>query len=136
MSELDIRQILDVLPHRFPILLIDRITELEPMVRVRGYKNITYNEPVFTGHFPGNPLFPGVYMLEAMAQLGDDGGRGFEDEIDVVSRAVLAVGHARKGFLFHFLHGLNLAASGYDFGRDFVDRLLDRFLFAGAVQNK
>jgi 3-hydroxyacyl-[acyl-carrier-protein] dehydratase len=70
VTELDIRQILDVLPHRFPILLIDRITELEPMVRVRGYKNITYNEPVFTGHFPGNPLFPGVYMLEAMAQLG------------------------------------------------------------------
>jgi 3-hydroxyacyl-[acyl-carrier-protein] dehydratase len=58
------------LPHRYPILLIDRITELEPMVRVRGYKNITYNEPVFMGHFPGNPLLPGVYMLEAMAQLG------------------------------------------------------------------
>jgi 3-hydroxyacyl-[acyl-carrier-protein] dehydratase len=70
VAELDIRQILEVLPHRYPILLIDRITELEPMVRVRGYKNITYNEPVFMGHFPGNPLLPGVYMLEAMAQLG------------------------------------------------------------------
>ena len=70
MAELDIRQILEVLPHRYPILLVDRITELEPMVRVRGYKNITYNEPVFMGHFPGNPLLPGVYMLEAMAQLG------------------------------------------------------------------
>ena len=70
MAELDIRQILEVLPHRYPILLVDRITELEHMVRVRGYKNITYNEPVFMGHFPGNPLLPGVYMLEAMAQLG------------------------------------------------------------------
>lgn len=70
MAELDIRKILEVLPHRYPILLIDRIVELEPMVRVRGYKNITYNEPVFTGHFPGNPVFPGVYMIEAMAQLG------------------------------------------------------------------
>jgi beta-hydroxyacyl-ACP dehydratase FabZ len=70
VAALDIRQILEVLPHRYPILLVDRIVELEPMVRVRGYKNITYNEPVFTGHFPGNPLLPGVYMLEAMAQLG------------------------------------------------------------------
>lgn len=70
MTELDIRQIMEVLPHRYPILLIDRIVELDPMVRVRGYKNITYNEPVFMGHFPGNPLFPGVYMIEAMAQLG------------------------------------------------------------------
>ena len=61
---------MEILPHRYPILLIDRILELEPMVRVRGYKNITYNEPVFAGHFPGNPLFPGVYMIEAMAQLG------------------------------------------------------------------
>jgi len=70
VSELDIRQILDILPHRYPILLIDRILEFEPMKRVRGYKNITYNEPVFTGHFPGNPVLPGVYMIEALAQLG------------------------------------------------------------------
>ncbi|MEO9170962.1 MAG: 3-hydroxyacyl-ACP dehydratase FabZ [Candidatus Baltobacteraceae bacterium] len=67
---MDIRQIMEILPHRYPLLLIDRILELEPGVRALGYKNITYNEPVFTGHFPGNPLFPGVYMIEAMAQLG------------------------------------------------------------------
>ena len=67
---MDIRQIMEILPHRYPILLIDRIVELEPGVRALGYKNITYNEPVFTGHFPGNPLFPGVYIIEAMAQLG------------------------------------------------------------------
>ncbi|HET9029499.1 MAG TPA: 3-hydroxyacyl-ACP dehydratase FabZ [Candidatus Aquilonibacter sp.] len=70
MADIDIRQIMEILPHRYPLLLVDRIVELEPGVRALGYKNITYNEPVFTGHFPGNPLFPGVYMIEAMAQLG------------------------------------------------------------------
>ncbi len=70
MPDIDIRQIMEILPHRYPLLLVDRILELEPGVRARGFKNITYNEPVFTGHFPGNPLFPGVYMIEAMAQLG------------------------------------------------------------------
>lgn len=69
MAELDIRKIMEILPHRYPILLVDRILELEPGVRARGYKNITFNEPMFTGHFPGNPVFPGVYMIEAMAQL-------------------------------------------------------------------
>jgi 3-hydroxyacyl-[acyl-carrier-protein] dehydratase len=70
MAELDIRQIMSILPHRYPILLVDRIIEYVPMVRARGYKNITYNELVFNGHFPGNPVLPGVYMIEAMAQLG------------------------------------------------------------------
>jgi len=67
---IDIRQIMEILPHRYPFVLIDRILELEPMVRAVGYKNVTANEPVFSGHFPGNPLMPGVYMIEAMAQLG------------------------------------------------------------------
>jgi 3-hydroxyacyl-[acyl-carrier-protein] dehydratase len=70
VADIDIRQIMEILPHRYPLLLVDRILELEPGVRARGYKNITYNEPVFTGHFPGNPVFPGVYIIEAMAQLG------------------------------------------------------------------
>ncbi|MHB1550667.1 MAG: 3-hydroxyacyl-ACP dehydratase FabZ [Vulcanimicrobiaceae bacterium] len=70
MPQLDIRQIMEILPHRYPILLVDRIVELEPGVRALGYKNVTNNEPVFTGHFPGNPLLPGVYMIEALAQLG------------------------------------------------------------------
>jgi 3-hydroxyacyl-[acyl-carrier-protein] dehydratase len=52
------------------MLLVDRILEFEPMVRVRGYKNITYNEQIFAGHFPNNPVLPGVYMIEALAQLG------------------------------------------------------------------
>jgi 3-hydroxyacyl-[acyl-carrier-protein] dehydratase len=70
LAELDIRQIMEILPHRYPMLLVDRIVEMEPGVRALGFKNITNNEPVFTGHFPGNPLFPGVYMIEALAQLG------------------------------------------------------------------
>jgi 3-hydroxyacyl-[acyl-carrier-protein] dehydratase len=70
LPEIDIRAILEVLPHRYPMLLVDRILEFEPMVRVRGYKNITYNEHIFAGHFPNNPVLPGVYMIEALAQLG------------------------------------------------------------------
>jgi beta-hydroxyacyl-ACP dehydratase FabZ len=67
---LDVREIMKILPHRYPMLLIDRITELEPMVLARGYKNVSANEPMLMGHFPGNPLLPGVYMIEALAQLG------------------------------------------------------------------
>lgn len=66
----DIRQIMEILPHRYPMLLIDRITELEPGHRAVGYKNVTVNEPMFMGHFPTNPVLPGVYMIEALAQLG------------------------------------------------------------------
>lgn len=70
MSALHIRQIMEILPHRYPLLLIDRILELEPFKRALGYKNVTMNEEFFGGHFPGNPLMPGVLMIEAMAQLG------------------------------------------------------------------
>jgi beta-hydroxyacyl-ACP dehydratase FabZ len=70
MPILDVREIMRILPHRYPMLLIDRITELEPMRYARGYKNVSVNEPMFTGHFPGNPVLPGVYMIEALAQLG------------------------------------------------------------------
>lgn len=65
----DIQGILDVAPHRYPFLMVDRIIELTDTTAV-GIKNVTYNEPCFTGHFPGRPIFPGVLMLEALAQLG------------------------------------------------------------------
>ena len=63
-------EIVKVLPHRYPFLLVDRITELEPGKRVKGIKNVTINEPFFQGHFPGKPIMPGVLIIEAMAQVG------------------------------------------------------------------
>ena len=65
---LDIRRILEILPHRYPFLLVDRIVEVEPRKRIVGIKNVTINEPFFQGHFPGNPVMPGVLILEAMGQ--------------------------------------------------------------------
>lgn len=70
MITLDIQEIQKILPHRYPMLLVDRIIELEPMKRAVGIKNITINEPQFIGHFPGNPIMPGVLLIEAMAQVG------------------------------------------------------------------
>ncbi|WP_373533115.1 3-hydroxyacyl-ACP dehydratase FabZ [Vampirovibrio sp.] len=65
-----IREIMDTLPHRYPFILVDRVTELVQGKRIKGYKNVTINEPFFQGHFPGDPIMPGVLQLEAMAQLG------------------------------------------------------------------
>jgi 3-hydroxyacyl-[acyl-carrier-protein] dehydratase len=65
---LDIHKILRKLPHRYPILLVDRVLEIEKGVRIKALKNVTVNEPFFTGHFPARPVMPGVMMLEALAQ--------------------------------------------------------------------
>ncbi len=66
----DIQEILGLLPHRYPFLLIDRVTEFEPTRRLVAIKNVTINEPFFQGHFPGYPIMPGVLVIEAMAQAG------------------------------------------------------------------
>ena len=66
----DVSCILHLLPHRYPFLLVDRVTELEPHKRIRALKNVTFNEPFFQGHFPGRPVMPGVLVIEAMAQAG------------------------------------------------------------------
>jgi len=65
---MDIHKVLSLLPHRYPFLLIDRVIEFEPDRRLLAYKNVTYNEPFFTGHFPVRPVMPGVLIVEAMAQ--------------------------------------------------------------------
>ncbi len=67
---LDITQIQQILPHRYPFLLIDRVVEIERKQRIVAIKNVTVNEPFFTGHFPGFPVMPGVLIIEAMAQAG------------------------------------------------------------------
>ena len=65
---LDIRKVMELLPHRYPFLLIDRVTEVEPGERLTALKNVTINEPFFNGHFPGKPVMPGVLITEALAQ--------------------------------------------------------------------
>ena len=70
IGPLDINQIQGILPHRYPFLLIDRVLEIDRRKKIVALKNVTVNEPFFTGHFPGNPIMPGVLTVEAMAQAG------------------------------------------------------------------
>lgn len=68
MTEMNIREVLEYLPHRYPFMLIDRVLEVVPGERLRAIKNVTFNEPFFQGHFPHVPVMPGVLIIEAMAQ--------------------------------------------------------------------
>lgn len=68
LSSLDIQTILECLPHRYPFLMIDRIVDINGDESATGIKNVTFNEPIFQGHFPGQPVFPGVLIIEGMAQ--------------------------------------------------------------------
>lgn len=87
---LDAVAIQGILPHRYPFLLVDKIIELVPMERVVGIKNVTINEPFFQGHFPGNPVMPGVLILEAMAQTG--GMLMLDTESDLQNKVVYFTG--------------------------------------------
>jgi 3-hydroxyacyl-[acyl-carrier-protein] dehydratase len=69
-TQLDIERILEILPHRWPFVLVDRVTEVIPNVRIRGHKCVSMNEPWFQGHFPKHPIMPGVLVIEALAQIG------------------------------------------------------------------
>ena len=66
---LDLQEIVKILPHRYPFLMVDRILEMDPGKRIVGIKNVTINEPFFQGHFPGHPVMPGVLIIESMAQV-------------------------------------------------------------------
>ena len=68
VSAIGIERIMELIPHRYPFLMIDRMVDLVPGESATGIKNVTVNEPCFQGHFPGNPIFPGVLIIEAMAQ--------------------------------------------------------------------
>ena len=68
LGVIDIQRIMASIPHRYPFLLVDRVLELERNTRIKAIKNVTFNEPFFTGHFPGRPVMPGVLILEALAQ--------------------------------------------------------------------
>jgi 3-hydroxyacyl-[acyl-carrier-protein] dehydratase len=70
VSAIDIKEIIRLLPHRYPFLLVDRILEVEKAKSITGLKNVTINEPFFQGHFPSEPIMPGVLILEGMAQVG------------------------------------------------------------------
>ena len=76
---LDIQQIKEIIPHRYPFLLIDKIVEMEDNKRVVGIKNVTMNEPYFAGHFPEYPVMPGVLIIEALAQVGAVAVLGMEE---------------------------------------------------------
>lgn len=68
--EMNIEKIMELLPHRFPFLLVDRVVECVPGSHIKAYKNVSFDEPFFQGHFPGAPVMPGVLILEALAQAG------------------------------------------------------------------
>ena len=68
--QIDIAKILEILPHRYPFVMVDRVTEIIPRASIRGHKMVSYNEPWSTGHFPGRPILPGVLIIESLAQIG------------------------------------------------------------------
>jgi len=69
-AQLDIAKILGVLPHRYPFVMVDRVTEIDAGKSIRGHKMVSYNEPWCVGHFPGRPIMPGVLVIESLAQIG------------------------------------------------------------------
>ncbi len=95
-AQIDIRGILDVLPHRYPFLLVDRVVELEAGRRIVALKNVTVNEPFFNGHFPGDPVMPGVLVVEGLAQAG--GILLIHDRADRASKLLLFTAIERARF--------------------------------------
>lgn len=114
-SMLDINEIMKILPHRYPFLLVDRIVEMELGKRIVGIKNVTVNEPFFPGHFPGHPVMPGVLIIEAMAQVAGILGYLSSDE-SALSKVIYFVGIDNAKFRRPVMPGdqlrLELVATG------------------------
>lgn len=94
--KLDILKILELLPHRYPFVMVDRVTEIVAGSKIQGIKNVTINEPFFQGHFPAQPVMPGVMILEGMAQVG--GVLGYHTLPEMIGRKLLyfaGINHAR-----------------------------------------
>jgi 3-hydroxyacyl-[acyl-carrier-protein] dehydratase len=102
---LNIQEIMAVIPHRYPFLLIDRILELEPGQRAVGEKQVTINEPFFQGHFPGYPVMPGVLIVEALAQTGAVAALSMEENR---SRLALFAGIDEARFKLQVIPGMTL----------------------------
>lgn len=81
-------EIQKILPHRYPFLLIDRVTEIEPKKSIKAYKNITIGEQVFLGHFPGHPIYPGVMIIEGLAQAGGVLAFKSDESMDIENKVV------------------------------------------------
>jgi len=122
MAVLDIEQIKKMLPHRYPFLLLDRVLEVEDGKRCKALKNVTGNEPFFQGHFPGNPVMPGVLIVEAMAQAC--GIAAFSLEKDVSDKWLLFAGIDKARFKRPVVPGDQLIIEA-----EFVSRKLNLWQF-------
>ena len=92
-----VREILAILPHRYPFVMVDRVTEVVPGERIAGHKCVAYNEPWFPGHFPAHPIMPGVLVIESMVQIG--GILAYASEpLDMTNKAVLFLGIDKARF--------------------------------------
>ena len=100
LNTIEIREIMELLPHRYPFLLVDRVTDYELGQSIKAYKNITFNEPCFTGHFPGQPIFPGVLILEALAQVAGVLGFKSMEKTDKLYLLQVLIMRALKSRLF------------------------------------
>lgn len=85
---MDVTQIQEILPHRFPFLLIDRVVGLEPGKKINAYKNVSIGENIFIGHFPGHPIYPGVMIIEGMAQAGGVLAFKSDENMDIENKVV------------------------------------------------
>jgi len=90
---MNVNEIMKHLPHRYPFLLVDRIADLQPGISARGIKNVTINEPFFQGHFPGQPIMPGVLIIEAMAQVA--GVMAFHSGVEGKSVYFMSIDNAK-----------------------------------------